>query len=232
MGGSEVEKYTQQDVDTKRKGSHHITSHHISADRSPSRAAQLNSGGKSDRCQLVGGGKKIRCFGKHRGAKCGWKISCGQSRIYLGLSWRRTLDVAATRGSVDLKITATKQSERCTWRKTNFGFTLGLEVLTFPLSFKKPLSQLLFFEALLWMREQSPEPLQDRQRSADDDRLRRQGPEADENNVKEDKSRRKRDPKQSLKLKSEERHSPWRVMWRKSTDGNSPCGRTVSQASS
>lgn len=45
------------------------------------------------------------------------------------------------------------------------------------------------------MRVQSPEPLQDRQKSADGDRLRRQGPVADENNVKEYKSRgRKRDP--------------------------------------
>lgn len=44
------------------------------------------------------------------------------------------------------------------------------------------------------MRVQSPEPLQDRQRSADGDRLRRQGPVADENNVKEYKSRRKCDP--------------------------------------
>lgn len=127
-----------------RKERAHITSHHISADGSPRETPAAEFRREVRQMPIGQVEKKFRCFGKHRGAKCGGKISCGQSRIYLGLSWRRTQDVAATRGSVDLNNHSHKSIRKLHLEENN------LVLWKYPhFPFHSKLSGLLFIKVLL-----------------------------------------------------------------------------------
>lgn len=97
----------EQDADVKRKGSSHpILSESPPAPRPFSPRRQLSSGGFQTEAYWL--------EGKHSGAKCG----CRQSGIHFRLGWR-TEEAAATRGSVDLDITAATRWGRSTLGKPN-----------------------------------------------------------------------------------------------------------------
>lgn len=113
----------QQDVDTKRKGSHHITSHHISADGSPRRPPQLNSGGKLDRCRLVREKKKKSdALESTEEPSVVERFHAGKVEFILGFRGEERRTLQPPGAVLTLKITATNQSGSCTSRKTIWSF--------------------------------------------------------------------------------------------------------------